>query len=59
MRTSDLWGRLLQLYEHHEVEFKWIKGHAENSENVRCDELAVQAAQQADLPVDEGYEKAQ
>lgn len=51
----DLWGRLLQLCEHHEVQFTWVKGHAESSENIRCDELALQAAQQPDLPIDEGY----
>jgi len=55
--NPDLWERLLQLCEYHEVEFTWIKGHAVNSENVRCDELAMQAAQQPDLPVDDGYEK--
>ena len=55
--NPDLWERLLQLCEHHQVEFMWIKGHAENPENVRCDELAMQAAQQLDLPVDYGYEK--
>jgi len=55
--NPDLWERLLQLCEHHEVEFTWIKGHAVSSENVRCDELAMQAAQQSNLPVDDGYEK--
>jgi ribonuclease HI len=53
--NADLWGRLLQLCEHHEVQFRWIKGHSESSENIRCDELAIQAAQQPGLPVDEGY----
>ncbi len=53
--NSDLWERLLQLCERHEVQFKWIKGHAETSENIRSDELAMQAAQQPNLPVDEGY----
>ena len=53
--NSDLWERLLQLCTHHDVHFRWIKGHAENAENTRCDELAMQAARQPDLPVDEGY----
>jgi len=53
--NADLWERLLQICEHHEVQFRWIKGHAESSENIRCDELAMEAAQQPDLPVDEGY----
>ena len=51
----DLWERLLPLCEHHEVHFDWVKGHAETQENIRCDELAMQAAQQPGLPVDEGY----
>ncbi len=53
--NPDLWGRLLQLCEHHEVEFRWVMGHAGNAENVRCDGLAAQAAQQPNLPPDKGY----
>ncbi|MDH4367410.1 MAG: ribonuclease HI [Dehalococcoidia bacterium] len=53
--NPDLWERLLQLCEHHEVQFSWVKGHTGTPENTRCDELAVQAAQQSDLPCDEGY----
>ena len=53
--NPDLWERLLQLCERHEVEFIWVKGHAQNTENARCDELAVQAAQQPNLPLDKGY----
>ena len=53
--NPDLWGRLLQLCEHHEAMGWCIKSHAANSENVRCDELAVQAAQQPNLPLDRGY----
>lgn len=55
--NPDLWGKLLQLCEYHEVEFIWVKGHAVNSENARCDELAMQAARQLNLPCDDGYEK--
>jgi ribonuclease HI len=53
--NPDLWERLLQLCEHHEVRFNWVKGHAGTPENIRCDELAMQAAQQPDLSDDEGY----
>ena len=53
--NADLWEKLLQLREDHEVHFDWVKGHAGTQENIRCDELAVQAAQQPNLPVDEGY----
>ena len=53
--NSDLWERLLQLCGHHDVKFCWVRGHAGTLENKRCDELAMQAAQQPNLPVDEGY----
>jgi ribonuclease HI len=53
--NPDLWEQLLQLYEYHQVEFKWVKGHAKSAENNRCDELALEAAQQSNRPVDEGY----
>jgi len=53
--NPDLWERLLQLCEHHEVQFNWVKGHAGTPENTRCDELAMQAAQQPNLPGDDGY----
>jgi ribonuclease HI len=55
--NPDLWQKLLQLCEYHEVQFSWVKGHAGTPENIRCDKLAIQAAQQPDLPVDEGYIK--
>ena len=54
--NPDLWGRLLDLCEKHEVEFRWVRGHAGDRENERCDQLAVQAAHGKDLPVDKGYE---
>lgn len=54
--NSDLWQRLLRLTEYHRVEFIWVRGHAGNPENERCDRLALQAAQQQHLSIDEGYE---
>lgn len=39
--NSDLWARLLDLLEKHNVTFTWIKGHAGHAENERCDTLAV------------------
>ena len=41
--NPDLWQTLLELCEFHEVSFHWVKGHAENPYNNRCDELAVAA----------------
>ena len=54
--NSDLWDRLLALCSFHEVDFRWLKGHAGNRENERCDALAMQAATQPSLGVDEVYE---
>jgi len=39
--NPDLWQMLLDLLEVHQVTFHWVKGHAENPYNNRCDELAV------------------
>lgn len=55
-KNVDLWKRFLDAFERHTVEFKWVKGHAGVQENERCDELAVEAAQQYDLPPDTGYD---
>lgn len=59
--NSDLWIRFLKLYRQHEVSFHWVKGHADYPENIRCDTLAVEAAEKAiSLPgyglVDDGVE---
>ena len=54
--NPDLWGKLLDQCETHEVEFRWVRGHAGDVENERCDQLAVQAVHRNDLSVDEGYE---
>lgn len=43
--NPDLWGRLLDLCEKHTVKLHWVKGHAENEFNNRCDELAVKESQ--------------
>jgi ribonuclease HI len=52
----DLWERLLELCELHEVKFIWVRGHAGNPNNERCDQLAVVALRGQNLPADEGYE---
>ncbi len=52
----DLWERLLALCEKHQVEFRWVRGHAGNQENERCDTLSMEALRKPDLPMDEGYE---
>lgn len=54
--NCDLWEKLLALCEKHQVEFRWVRGHAGNRENERCDQLSMEALRKPDLPVDEGYE---
>ena len=52
----DLWKTFIPVYKKHKVSFKWVKGHAGIPENERCDELAVDAAESANLKADVGYE---
>ena len=40
-QNVDLWERLLPLVARHELRCHWVKGHAENEKNNRCDQLAV------------------
>jgi len=56
VKNPDLWKRFLVIYKQHNVKFTWVKGHAGIPENERCDELAVDAAESANLPADTGYE---
>jgi ribonuclease HI len=53
--NPDLWQRFLKVYNPQKHLFFWVKGHASNVENNRCDELAVAASKKPNLPVDEGY----
>ena len=41
LKNIDLWQKLVVLLEEHHVTLHWVKGHAENPYNNRCDELAV------------------
>ncbi len=41
-QNPDLWGKLLDLLDKHQVTLSWVKGHAGHPENERCDRLAVQ-----------------
>lgn len=54
--NPDLWKRFLAIYPKHQVKFVWVKGHASNAENNRCDELAVAASKGKHLHIDKEYE---
>lgn len=57
-KNKDLWLRFHELAIQHNLNLVWVKGHANNSYNNRCDELATRAADGHDLLIDEGYENA-
>ena len=39
--NPDLWEKLLELTAVHKMRYHWVKGHADNPKNNRCDQLAV------------------
>lgn len=55
-KNRDLWERYIKAAASHDVQFQWVKGHAGHPENERCDQLAVRAAESADLKVDKAFE---
>ncbi len=55
-KNKDLWLRFAGLAKKHHIKFHWVKGHASNANNNRCDELATQAADGKHLLTDAGYE---
>jgi ribonuclease HI len=54
-KNKDLWTRFHKLSKQHHLKFIWVKGHASNPYNQRCDELATAAADGKDLQEDKGY----
>jgi ribonuclease HI len=56
-KNKDLWKHYYALAKNFTINFVWVKGHANNPLNNRCDELATTAADGKILLVDEGYEK--
>ena len=54
-KNKDLWVRYYKLAKDHEIRFTWVKGHASNPYNQRCDELATSAADGGGLIEDIGY----
>ncbi|HAG04932.1 MAG TPA: ribonuclease HI [Lachnospiraceae bacterium] len=57
VKNIDLWERMLPLLNKHKVNFIWVKGHADNKENERCDYLATNAANGENLLIDTVFEK--
>ncbi|GAA5479545.1 ribonuclease HI [Haloferula helveola] len=56
VKNPDLWRRLEATSEPHEIEWKWLRGHAGHRENERCDELAVAASRGSRLEIDAAFE---
>ncbi len=54
-KNKDLWLRYYHLSKKQFIRFVWVKGHAENPYNNRCDQLATQAADSGLLEDDEGF----
>jgi ribonuclease HI len=55
-KNKDLWIEYAALASKHNIKFKWVRGHADNIYNNRCDQLATAAADGKNLLVDEGFE---
>ena len=55
-KNRDLWEHYYRLAMQHQIKFVWVKGHADNPYNNRCDILATAAADGSGLEVDEVYE---
>jgi ribonuclease HI len=55
-KNKDLWLHFHTISKHFKLKFVWVKGHAENKWNNRCDDLATTAADSKNLLIDEGYE---
>lgn len=52
VKNADLWRQLVELCGRHDVQFRWVRGHADNPDNERCDQLAKAAAKGPDLAAD-------
>ncbi len=56
-KNKDLWMQYYKLSAAFNIKFVWVKGHANNPHNNRCDELATQAADSGNLKPDKGFEE--
>lgn len=55
-KNKDLWLQYYKLAQHFRIKFMWVKGHADNPFNNRCDQLATTAADGDNLAIDTGFE---
>jgi len=55
-KNKDLWTRFYELSKKYKLRFRWVRGHADNPYNNRCDELATAAADGKNLDVDKVFE---
>jgi ribonuclease HI len=58
-KNQDLWRRYHALSKKHQIQFVWVKGHANNPYNNECDLLATTAADGNNLIEDSGYIESQ
>jgi ribonuclease HI len=56
-KNKDLWMQYDELSQNHTIRFVWVRGHADNPYNNKCDVLATEAADGKNLMIDEGYEQ--
>lgn len=55
VKNVDLWKRLDAASADHDIDWRWVKGHAGHIENERCDTLAREAAEASPSQEDSGY----
>ena len=58
-KNVDLWKIYIPLHMKYKPKFVWVKGHAGNTINERCDALAVEAAETPNQPPDKGFENSE
>ena len=58
-KNKDLWLRYDKISVKFQVTFEWVKGHAGNIKNERCDVLAVEASKNSILSIDQNYESGE
>lgn len=56
-KNKDLWKEYFEISKAYSIQFIWVRGHADNPFNNRCDELATAAADSDELLIDQVYEE--